>query len=136
VGSEKKERGKGQVDLAKPWWTRSLHAGSFSVQGVSTLSRHSYVTQQRAADHVGVTPRTIRNWISEGHITGYRLPGARAIRIDLDELEAKMRVMPAVIRPKPQPFGPKAKIVTVVDALPPRQDQDQDHQDQDQDPAT
>jgi excisionase family DNA binding protein len=98
------------------------------------MPRHSYVTQQRAAEHVGVTPRTIRNWISEGLITGFRLPGARAIRIDMDELEQKMKIMPAVIRPRPQPFGSKANIVTVVEPYePPRQDQD--HQDQDQDQA-
>jgi excisionase family DNA binding protein len=82
------------------------------------------VTQQQAARAIGVGDRTIRNWISEGLITGYRLPSGRAIRVDLDEITNTMKAIPAVFRPK-QPFGPKAKIVTIVEALPPRPDQDQ-----------
>lgn len=42
---------------------------------------------------MGVTDRTIRQWIAEGRITGYRI-NARLIRIDLNELDAAM-----------QPFG-------------------------------
>jgi excisionase family DNA binding protein len=48
------------------------------------MPRRNYVTQQQAADHFGVTARTIRNKIAEGIITGYRIPGSRAIRVDLD----------------------------------------------------
>jgi excisionase family DNA binding protein len=89
------------------------------------MPRHNYVTQQRAADYLGVTPRTIRNWISEGRITGFRVPGLRAIRVDLDEIDELMKVMPAALKPK-VPFGPRAKIVTVVEEYkPPGQDQDQ-----------
>jgi excisionase family DNA binding protein len=79
------------------------------------------VTQQQAAKAVGVGDRTIRNWISEGLITGYRLPTGRAIRVDLDEIEAMIKVIPTVKAGK-QPFGPKAKIVTVGMAEPVSQD--------------
>ena len=90
--------------------------------------------QQRCiAEHVGVHVRTIRNWISEGLITGYKLPGARAIRVDLDEIDQKMKVMPTVIRARPQPFGPKATIVQYVDAYEPPAPGQEDHRGQGQD---
>jgi excisionase family DNA binding protein len=91
------------------------------------------VTQQQAAKVLGIGDRTIRNWISEGLITGYRLPSGRAIRVDLDEITSKMKAIPTAFRPK-QPFGPKAKIVDLshaIEALPPHEDradgQGQDH---------
>jgi excisionase family DNA binding protein len=91
----------------------------------SSHSQRRIVTQQVAAQFVGVHPRTIRNWISEGLITGYRTPSGRAIRVDLTEILDQMKVMPATMRPR-QPFGPKAKIVTLVEEYrPPGQDQDQ-----------
>lgn len=75
-----------------------------------------YVTQQRAAEYLGVTVRTIRNKIAEGTLTGYRLPGLRAVRVDLDEIDSKFEVIPAVMRPpKRQPFGPRATIIVVED---------------------
>jgi hypothetical protein len=78
------------------------------------------VTQQVAA---GVTPRTIRNWISEGWITGYRLPSGRAIRVDLEEITSQLKAIPTAMRPR-VPFGPKAKIVNVVEAQPSQQAED------------
>ena len=38
-----------------------------------------------AAECAGVCTKTIRRWISDGRITGYRM-GPRLIRVDLDEL--------------------------------------------------
>ncbi|MDQ1305876.1 MAG: hypothetical protein QG671_1708, partial [Actinomycetota bacterium] len=35
-------------------------------------------------------PDTIRRWISNGRITGYRM-GPRLIRVDLDELAAMLK---------------------------------------------
>lgn len=40
-----------------------------------------------AAEAADVCTKTIRRWISEGRITGYRV-GARLIKVDLDELES------------------------------------------------
>jgi excisionase family DNA binding protein len=89
------------------------------------MPRHNYATVARAADYLGVTQHAVRNWITEGRLTGYKLPGGRAIRVDLDEIDQLLKVMPAALRPK-QPFGPKAKIGTVVEEYkPPGQDQDQ-----------
>lgn len=47
-----------------------------------------------AAETVGCSDRTIRRWISEGRLTGYRL-GSRAIRVDLNELDALFQPIPA-----------------------------------------
>jgi excisionase family DNA binding protein len=44
-------------------------------------------TVQEAADIVHVHPMTIRRKIADGTITGYRIAGGRAIRVDLDEVE-------------------------------------------------
>ncbi|OLT11709.1 hypothetical protein BJF79_23595 [Actinomadura sp. CNU-125] len=78
--------------------------------------KRQLVTQEQAAAELDVTDRTIRNWITRGHITGYRLPGGRAIRVDLNEIRAAVRVIPAVRRAV-QPYGPKARIVTVAEAV-------------------
>jgi hypothetical protein len=56
-------------------------------------------------------------------IIGYRLPSGRAIRVDLDEVLAMIKVVPTV-RAGMLPFGPRAKIIdyhgNVAEPLPPR----------------
>ena len=47
-------------------------------------------TINEAAAYLGVSPRTIRRRVHDGTITGYRF-GPRAVRIDLDELDAALR---------------------------------------------
>ena len=59
----------------------------------SSDRRRRYAKQSEAAEYVGVTTRTIRQWIAEGRITGYRI-NERLIRVDLNEIDAAM-----------QPFG-------------------------------
>lgn len=49
-----------------------------------------------AANYAGCHPRTIRRRIADGSIAGYRL-GPRLIRVDLDELDASLRLIPAVV---------------------------------------
>lgn len=69
-------------------------------------------TQAAAAAENHVTTRTVRNWISKGLIHGYRLPGGRGIRVDLDEIQRVMRIIPTTVaRPGNRVFGPRAKIV-------------------------
>ena len=51
-------------------------------------------SQQAAADYCQVTDRTIRNWISRGIIKGYRMPGSRLVRVDMNELDAAMSPIP------------------------------------------
>lgn len=47
-----------------------------------------------AAEQYGVSSRTLRRYISAGHITGYRF-GPRMLRVDLDELDALLRPLAA-----------------------------------------
>jgi excisionase family DNA binding protein len=79
-----------------------------------------FVSQQRIAELLGVHPRTVRNMISRGDLTGYRIPGVRAVRVDLNEVQALVRAIPAVSRRGKRPFGPNANIVTVVPAVIPQ----------------
>lgn len=46
-----------------------------------------------AAEHAGVSEKTIRRRISDGSLPGYRL-GPRLIRIDLNELDALLQQIP------------------------------------------
>ena len=50
-----------------------------------------------AADHYDVSQQTVRRWIASGKITAYRV-GPRLIRLDLDEIEAKIiHTVPTVL---------------------------------------
>ena len=70
------------------------------------------VNQKQAAAALGVTDRTIRNLISRGVLTGYMVPGLRAVRLDLDEIRLRLKTIPAVrAEVYKKPFGPKARIV-------------------------
>lgn len=51
-------------------------------------------TLSNAAEQFGVTPKTLRRWIADGRIPGYRL-GPRMLRVDLNELEALLRPLAA-----------------------------------------
>ncbi|WP_454786499.1 excisionase family DNA-binding protein [Mycobacterium antarcticum] len=46
-----------------------------------------WASMQQAAEYMGVSLRTCREWIAQGKITGYRI-NARVIRVDLNELDA------------------------------------------------
>ena len=58
-----------------------------------TKTRRRLVPIPEAADYLCVNPRTVRRRIADGTITGYRF-GARLVRVDLDELDRSMRVIP------------------------------------------
>ena len=46
-----------------------------------------WLTQKQAAELVGVTPRTVQNWIKDGKIRGYQVVGRiRVKRSDVDAL--------------------------------------------------
>jgi excisionase family DNA binding protein len=50
---------------------------------------------ETAAAYVDTSPRTIRNYISAGALTGYRL-GPRLIRVDLGEIDEMLQRIPTV----------------------------------------
>ncbi len=61
----------------------------------ATLPRpRRLVSQQAAAEYLDVTERTIRNYVSRGQLRAYRV-GGRVVRIDVDDLDALLRQIPA-----------------------------------------
>nr|WP_234820571.1 helix-turn-helix domain-containing protein [Mycolicibacterium goodii] len=55
----------------------------------STAARR-WASLKQAAEYIGIDDvRTIRRWISEGRITGYKL-NQRVLRVDLNEIDAAM----------------------------------------------
>lgn len=49
-----------------------------------------WASVKQAAEYVGIDdPRTVRKWIAEGRITGYKL-NERVLRVDLNEIDAAM----------------------------------------------
>lgn len=53
-----------------------------------------FVTQQTAAESLDVSVKTVRRWIAEGTLTGYRV-GGRIIRVDAEEVAALARPIPS-----------------------------------------
>ncbi|WP_046317849.1 helix-turn-helix domain-containing protein [Mycobacterium sp. UM_Kg1] len=49
-----------------------------------------WVSVADAAEHIGVTPNTIRAMIADGRLSGYRA-GKRLTRLDLNEVDAAMQ---------------------------------------------
>ncbi|WP_366925085.1 helix-turn-helix domain-containing protein [Nocardioides sp. REDSEA-S30_B4] len=54
-----------------------------------------WLSQQDAAAYLGVTDRTIRNYIARGLLPAHRIRGSRSIRIARADLEALLRPIPA-----------------------------------------
>jgi len=58
-----------------------------------------YASIKTVAEIYDVNSRTVRRWISEGRITGYKI-GAMLVKVDLNEVEEKIvRVIPTVELP-------------------------------------
>ncbi len=71
-------------------------------------------TIAEAAERYGVCTVTIRRYIKDGRITGYRT-GPRLLRVDLDELDYKLfRAIPAA--PPMEPMAPRARARTAAPA--------------------
>lgn len=49
----------------------------------------NYISIADAAQMFGVTPRTVRRWISSGHLTVYRV-GPTPVRLHADEVVASL----------------------------------------------
>lgn len=47
---------------------------------------------QAGAEYLDVNPRSIRNWIAQGRIPGYRV--GRHVKVDLNDLDTFARLIP------------------------------------------
>lgn len=56
-------------------------------------AHRNYVTIEAAAEHLNVTPMTIRRWISDGILPAYRF-GPRILRIALEDIDAIAKPVP------------------------------------------
>ncbi|WP_370287890.1 helix-turn-helix domain-containing protein [Nocardioides sp.] len=54
-----------------------------------------WLDQQAAAEYLGVTDRTIRNYIARGVLPARRISGSRLIRIAADDLDNLLRPVPS-----------------------------------------
>ncbi|MFN8194207.1 MAG: helix-turn-helix domain-containing protein [Nocardioidaceae bacterium] len=54
-----------------------------------------WLSQQEAAEYLGVTTRTIRNYVSRGTLAAHRPRGSRVVRIDVADLDEFMVRIPA-----------------------------------------
>lgn len=81
----------------------TINSGTRRVRHLSTI--------KQVALHLGCSERSIRNYISRGLFPAYRIPGTRGVRVDLAEVDAAMRLIPATVaRPGFGGFGPNARI--------------------------
>jgi excisionase family DNA binding protein len=53
-----------------------------------------WVSLEVAANHVGVTRKTLRRRVAEGELPAYRMAGSRLIRVNIADVEALFRRIP------------------------------------------
>ncbi|MBM7506548.1 excisionase family DNA binding protein [Nocardioides salarius] len=61
---------------------------------VSSPEQTRWLSQIEAAEYLGVTDRTVRNYISRGDLPGHRVKGSRLVRIRRADLDALLRPIP------------------------------------------
>ena len=59
----------------------------------STNPPRRYATLETAAEYLVCSVRHVRDMIARGEITGYRM-GSKSVRVDLNELDAALTVIP------------------------------------------
>lgn len=72
---------------------RGTPGKGFPVVSANTLERR-WFSQAEAAEYLGVTTRTIRNYIARGELRGHRVRGSHLVRIDRSDLDALLRPIP------------------------------------------
>jgi len=57
---------------------------------MADLFARRWLSQREATAYLGVTDRTIRNYVRTGALKGRRLPGSRLMRLDRLEIDAAL----------------------------------------------
>ncbi|WP_137292021.1 helix-turn-helix domain-containing protein [Nocardioides dongxiaopingii] len=52
------------------------------------VSVRRWLSQAEAAEYLGVTDRTVRNYVARGSLPAHRVRGSRLVRIDRADLDA------------------------------------------------
>lgn len=68
----------------------------------ASRDRRAYDSLASAAQRAGVSERTVRRWIADGRLAGYRV-GPRILRVDRAELDALFAVVPTTAGPRLRP---------------------------------
>lgn len=55
--------------------------------------RRELITLDDASDRLALDPKTLRRYVAQGRLTGYRI-GPRALRVDAEEVEALAQPIP------------------------------------------
>jgi hypothetical protein len=78
----------------------------------SNNPRVTWATIAVVAAHLGVTPKTIRNYIGRGYFPAYRIPNTRGIRLNLAEVDRQMKSIPTSVARAGKPnYGPLTRII-------------------------
>jgi len=56
---------------------------------------HRWLSQKEAATYLGVTDRSIRNYVRSGALKGRRLKGSNLMRIDRLEIDKALKPVPS-----------------------------------------
>lgn len=59
------------------------------------VAERRWLSQVESARYLGVTDRTIRNYIARGVLPGHRVRGSRIVRIDVRDLDALLHPIPS-----------------------------------------
>lgn len=85
-----------QEDTRSPS-SQKYQEGTATMSNVRTNRNRRWSTMTETADYLGVSPRSLRAYISQGLIPAYRL-GPRMVRLNLDEVDAAFREIPTTDR--------------------------------------
>lgn len=64
------------------------------MQATHEVAPPRLMSQSQAAEYLGVSDRTIRNYIAAGTLRAFRIDGSRLIRLAADDVAALARPLP------------------------------------------
>lgn len=65
------------------------------MSAVASVPKSDWMSQRQAADYLGVTDRSIRNYVARGELPASRVRGSRLVRIRRSDLDSLLRPIPS-----------------------------------------